>query len=381
MEDLTTPRTDDLRDGPLPALGEEQPAGGPSPSASGVALDRLLALARLSAAQALEVGAGVLAAAARRPVGDAGIEQVVIDAVVTGEGTVVARSGRPDSGRPVAAVLGDVAAAARLPGAAADAERYLAHLDRAVLDLGTGSLAVAARRLQEAAAELDGPVIRAELGALARAVGEMTGRAPRAASGRTLSSRTATEEVPARRRRSAGRRVGAWLVSIAVLGTVVASGVALLGDDITRDLHLLLDAGREQDGGEDGGEVAGEVPPPPPPAPPAAGAVTGVDLRPLARCTPGALCSVRVLVRVVPAAAPQEVTWSYRVVDACTGEAATAPGGSVTVPPHADSGTVVGLVQLPAVAAAAVFAVTDAPAVAASAPVTTGTCSPPGPTG
>jgi hypothetical protein len=102
--------------------------------------------------------------------------------------------------------------------------------------------------------------------------------------------------------------------------------------------------------------------------------VTGVDLRPLAACTPGAPCGLRVLARVLPAADPQVVGWSFRVVDGCTGTAWTAPGGTVTVPPGADSAVAVQSVPLPALPSVAVVAVTDVPAAAASPPVAVGSC-------
>ena len=90
---------------------------------------------------------------------------------------------------------------------------------------------------------------------------------------------------------------------------------------------------------------------------------------------------MRVLVRLLPAAEPQVVTWSYQVVDRCAGTTVTAPGGTVTVPPHADRVAAVGVVLLPPSGAAAVVAVTDTPAVAASPPVSTGSCATPGQTG
>jgi hypothetical protein len=163
------------------------------------------------------------------------------------------------------------------------------------------------------------------------------------------------------------------MVSVAVLVGVVLLEVALLREDILADVHLLLDAGRA-------GSAPAAAPVPPdglpvvPPAPPAAGSVTGVDLRALEPCTPGAPCPVRVLVSLLPAADQQTVTWSYRVVDRCTGATETVPGGSVTVPPQADRAVAVGSVALPA-HGVGVVAVTDAPAVAAAAPVLVGTCT------
>ena len=150
------------------------------------------------------------------------------------------------------------------------------------------------------------------------------------------------------------------------------SEVVLLRDDITADIDMLLDAGR-------GGDQQSAAPEPDDPdiaapASAAAGSVAAVDLRPLGRCAPGAPCSVRLLVRLVPLAEPQVVTWSYQVVDGCTGPPTLAPGGTVTVPPQGDQATAVGVVALPALDGVAVFAVTETPAVAASAPVVVGSC-------
>jgi hypothetical protein len=83
-------------------------------------------------------------------------------------------------------------------------------------------------------------------------------------------------------------------------------------------------------------------------------------------------------VQLVPSAEAQVVTWSFRVVDRCTGPSVAAPGGTVTVPPQADRAAAVGVVALPLLDGVAVVAVTDAPAVAASAPFVVGSCGPAG---
>jgi hypothetical protein len=113
-----------------------------------------------------------------------------------------------------------------------------------------------------------------------------------------------------------------------------------------------------------------------PPAPAANGAVTGVDLRALGACAPDTPCSLRLLVELEPGAEPQVVTWSYRVVDRCTGATETAPGGTVTVPVGGTRAAVVGTLPLPSSPAVAVVAVTDVPAAAASPPVLVGSCRP-----
>ena len=74
MTDLTTRRLTGRQDpGPPPALPGVPEQRGAVPSATapvGVPLRRLLAMARLSAVQALELGAGVLAAAEGAAPGD-----------------------------------------------------------------------------------------------------------------------------------------------------------------------------------------------------------------------------------------------------------------------------------------------------------------------
>jgi hypothetical protein len=273
--------------------------------------------------------------------------------------------------------------AARLPGPAADpaTDQRLAELDRAVRDLPADGVPVVARRLQEAAAAIDRPAVRAELAALVRVVGGAGGTAGGVRWTREPPSVARAEpvELAPRRSRSAGRRVGAWLLSILVLAAVVVSEVVLLRDDITADVGVLLDAGRgEKDTSAapepDGPDVTA-------PAPAAAGSVAAVDLRPLGHCAPGTPCTVRLQVRLIPAAEPQVVTWSYQVVDRCTGQVGVAPGGTVTVPPQGDRAAEVGIVALPPLDGVAVLAVTNAPAAAASAPVLVGSCRPTGRSG
>ena len=209
-----------------------------------------------------------------------------------------------------------------------------------------------------------------------RAVGGVGGTA--SGAGQTREPRAAARVRPVERTpgrsRSAGRRVGAWLLSILVLAALVVSEVVLLRDDITADIDMLLDAGRDEE--QSTAPPEPDAPDLPAPAPSAAGNVAGVDLRPLAPCAPGAPCAMRLLVRLLPAVEPQVVTWSFQVVDPCTGASSTAPGGTVTVPPQADRAVTVGVVTLPPLVGVAVLAVTDAPAAVASAPVILGSCQP-----
>jgi hypothetical protein len=355
-----------------------------------VELTRLIALARLTAPQALEIGEAVLAEAARRSVPDAG-GPVVIDPVVIGaDGRVVLRpaadgrnDGKPSAAGPAgpaaASVLADVARAARLRARPADpaVEQLLAELDRAVRELPVAGLTVVAPMLHEAATAIDRPAVRAELAALVSAVRGVVGSAGGGGPAGTPSA--AVRSAPARRdagveTRNKRRRIGAWLLSLVVLASVVMVEVAVLRDEISTDIGLLLDAGR-------GGSTPSAGPKPDGlpvelPAPAAAGNVTGVDLRPLGRCAPDARCTVRLLVRLVPGTERQVVSWSYRLVDRCTGATVAAPGGSVAVPAKGARAAAVGTVTLPAMHAVAVVAVTETPAAAASSPLFVGSCLP-----
>lgn len=99
-------------------------------------------------------------------------------------------------------------------------------------------------------------------------------------------------------------------------------------------------------------------------------------------CEPGRSCNLRVDVGVDPAANVGAVTWNLTVYDRCTG--AVGPGGEVTVPvpPGAQEAYGVGRVDLPPGSALAVAVVSTAPAAAASEPLyvpaENGTCPPGG---
>jgi hypothetical protein len=349
-------------------------------------LTRLLALAAISPAQAVEVGAGLLAvveldhageqrdADGRGPASD----RITVDV----DGRVVIASVAPAGASPRggAALLGELAAAGRArigPGSPADA-RLVDELDRAVAELPVAGAAAARQRLEKACAVLDRRLVRAELGALVRTLTESTGTGT--GSTATAGSGRAERAPPTTGPRRDGRtRIWAWLLSVTVLVAVVALEVVLLRDDITADVHLLLDAGRSGSAASAGPELDGL--PVAPPAPPAAGAVAGVDLRPLAHCTPGAPCTVRVVLRLLPGADPRTASWSFRLTDRCTGATGTAAGGSVTVPAGVQQVTAVNTVLLPAYRAVAVAAVTELPAAAAAPPVLLGSCTADRPTG
>jgi hypothetical protein len=159
-----------------------------------------------------------------------------------------------------------------------------------------------------------------------------------------------------------------------VLAGVVLLEAGFLRDHIAADIRQLLDAGR---GGSTHAVARTSADPAVPAAAPAsAGPVTGVDLRALSPCAPGSACSVRLLVRLDPGAGQQVVTWTYRIVDRCTGATTMAPGGSMALPPRGRRAAAVTTVALPAGQGLALIAVTQEPAVAASPPVLVGSCTP-----
>ena len=372
------------------------PAEPPSVHPEGVELTRLVARAQLTVAQGVELAAAVTGAAVRwyEPAGAGpGRTPLLAGPVLIGaDGRVVAgpsahgggdsttAAAGPPPGTPLAPVLADLAAAVRPRArhAGPAAERLVAELDAAVAELPVAGVAATARRLQEVAAVLDRGTVRAELGALVRAIG---GHPAPPGGPSTVAPPAAAHETPRRppttsRAGTTRRRIGAWLVTLLVLAGVVVAEFGLLRDHIAADVGSLLDAGR---GDATPSPAAHPSPAPgvpvPVPAPAAAGAVTGVDLRSLSPCVPGSSCTVRVQVGLAPGADRQDVRWTFSLTDRCTGATVQAPGGTVAAPPGAARVEAVGVVALPAaVPAVAVFAVTDAPAVAASPPLLAGSC-------
>ena len=330
--------------------------------------------------------------------------------VIGGDGRVVLHPGpargdaavppaRRPSGVALGSLLEDIARTARSRTPAGQAtDSLLAELDRAVAQLPVAGVRPVARTLDEVAAAGDRPAVRAELGALARAIGPHAERAPGAGwAGGTATAGFRPGPAPrpaAQENRNARRRIGAWLLSILALAGVVLLENALLRDKVAADIGVLLDAGRS-------GSTPSAVPKPDglplvPPAPAAAGSVRGVDLRTLTTCTPGAPCTVRLLIRVAPSAGPQAVTPQAVTPQAVTPQAVTPADREVVLPhrrpvyrlrrlragrlPPIPAGgervAVVATVPLPPVPALGVVAVTEVPAVAASAPVLVGSCGP-----
>ena len=109
-------------------------------------------------------------------------------------------------------------------------------------------------------------------------------------------------------------------------------------------------------------------------APAAAGAVRGVTLKAdSAACTPGASCTLNVVISFKPAGSAHDVTWSFKTFDPCTGSVTSFPGGTITA--QGDWNTTDGntTISLPAVKGQLAVVALSGPDVAASSPLQLGT--------
>jgi hypothetical protein len=383
-------------------------SGQPAPSSARITVRQLIRLTRLTPEQALVVGADLVCGlrdrhASRRALGGFGAEHVTVGA----DGSVCLRDEVPaewTTDQPARhadlvsarALLVELAAiAGQQPprnGVATSAGRRAEH-ELAAHELAAHELAAAAGRPVEdlltaatglgSMADLVGAAARAELADLAAAAGSpvaAAGPAPRVIGTESSpGSRSGTGGAPGgpsdRPAGSPGHptvprwaalvRYGRWALVLAALAAVLVLEMVLLGNRVSADLDALSAAGRQSGAGPSATALS-----PLPVEPRAAGPIAGVDLRPLALCAPGAICEVRVLVRLVPERGTQRVQWTYLVTDRCTGLVHNAAGGSVTVTPGGRELVAVGQLRLPPASALSITAVTGVPARAASPPLT-----------
>ncbi|PTR30571.1 hypothetical protein C8K36_102422 [Rhodococcus sp. OK519] len=186
------------------------------------------------------------------------------------------------------------------------------------------------------------------------------------------------------RRRRPSRRQGMFaLLSIVVLVAFVVAAPRAW-EQLSRGWDALLDpvspaaqnhidpvSPPPPEPADQGGAAAGGVEPAPVDtgAPAASGQISGVTASFAdGACSPGKPCAVRVDVRLDPSAVGA-VTWKLNVYDRCSGE--VREGGDVTIPAEPGRDGVYGLSRttLPDSSALGIAAVTSAPAVAASAPL------------
>jgi len=104
-------------------------------------------------------------------------------------------------------------------------------------------------------------------------------------------------------------------------------------------------------------------------APRSAGFVDAVVLTPVNACQPGASCPVRVTIKITAHDDVKHVTWSFVLVDPCTGSRTSVRGGSMIARPSWQNIYTTTSVPLPQTRSVALVAMTTAPVRAASAPV------------
>jgi hypothetical protein len=152
---------------------------------------------------------------------------------------------------------------------------------------------------------------------------------------------------------------------IGVLAAVVYLEFAFFGDQVTRNLDVLLarDARKEAAG------APRQPAPIPTLAPPAAGPVTQVELRPIDTCRPGGACNVLVQMGIRPQARPLLVTWHFDIFDRCRQSRERRPGGAVVVPPGRDRLIETSSVTMPPGPSLAVIPVTTDPVAVAGKPM------------
>lgn len=396
---------------PAPASQEEHPVDPPGPvvAAGRVPLDRFLTVVTLSPAEAVLVAGRLLESIdLPHPLDGTPAPDARWVAAVTASGDVEATYAGSRAGAPVAELLGQLVHNAR---------RLPAHPTRAQL--------VLLRRLEEAAAEPAAePGVWAET--LRRALVENAGADASERVGAQLADlvdayahmatsssvpavvpvapgeartgphptgppppgprRRAPARVAPRGRRSRGRsarprRAPARRAVLAVLLLVVAvaaSGYLLnrRADDASADADR-PDATTGAPSGTAGADTSKPEerassqsrPRIETLAPRRAGAVTGVELRQVSDCAPGALCAVTVTARLRPATSAQTVTWRVGTATSCDGSISWSPPVSVTAQPGWTRVYASSSVQVPRRPRVALVATTSAPARAQSPPV------------
>lgn len=340
-----------------------------SPVPPGTSLRRLLSFARLTPRQAAMLAADVSDGVGHLRAGGHGTSGVSAETVrVTAEGIAVltdwaagALAGSPDEqdgqDGQVRSILAELHHGLCSPtGSSPDAFLREALAER---DAEAISRAVST----------DGANVRAAIGALVTA---WTSASPgRATPPQQAPAPFRRGQLPSLRRRI-WRRAWPPLAALVALAIVAGVGATTLRDQVTENLHVLIDRSPTA---QPSGRGSAEATPPlspdaiSPKVPHAAGVVRGVRLRPEHACEPGSRCPITLSVHLRPAKKPVTVRWSMQVVDRCDGTSTHRGKGTLRVP--AGSGRVVATrtVRLPRGHALDVFAVTKKPERVSSTPL------------
>jgi hypothetical protein len=151
---------------------------------------------------------------------------------------------------------------------------------------------------------------------------------------------------------------------LALLAGVVVAEFVLFGEHVGRNLELLRERPAATTGLTTTVRRASL-----PKLPRASGPVAAVNLRALDPCRAGDACTLVVQVRVRPQAAPLRVSWRFAVAGGCAGNPVTLPGGETQIPPGADRVLRLQTLQLPPGPAVEIAAVTSEPAAITSHPL------------
>jgi hypothetical protein len=150
---------------------------------------------------------------------------------------------------------------------------------------------------------------------------------------------------------------------VGVLAAVIFVEFAFFGDQMTRNLDVLLarDA-RKETGARQPAAI-------PVLAPPAAGPIAQLELRPIDVCRPAATCNVLVQLSLRPQPRPVRVSWHLEIFDRCRQTRDRHPGGTATVPPGRDRVIETSSLAMPAGPALAVIPLTTHPVAVAGQPM------------
>jgi hypothetical protein len=393
------------------------PTGEPGESPGSVPFDRLLSVAALTPAQASHLAVQLLDASCRSDPDDPESSAVGrLGAVsLTRSGDLDVRRPAADAGTPVTELLDRLLRnARRLPAHPRPDQLSLLHSLEDAARAPLPDPGPRARALEQALAGTLGPSahrrVAGQLGAVVEAFAHVAPGAPAgrpAAAGpgpvtvtttpavptRVAPARSAADpqravparhgpKRPARRPRALMKRRTRGRVAIVAL--VLAAALAISG-------YVVLRGPGVEFVGSLGGDSQPAAPDTTTPAQPAkqttkqpkpkrapavstlasrrAGPITGVALRKTGSCDPGALCPVRVTVRLRPASTARAVTWKVGAARVCKRGVTWSLPTTVTAQPgwstvYADSS-----VRVPRGSSLALVALTSAPARAQSRPV------------
>jgi hypothetical protein len=95
-------------------------------------------------------------------------------------------------------------------------------------------------------------------------------------------------------------------------------------------------------------------------------------MTPKSTCAGGSTCTMRVDVHLQPPSETTDITWNFRITDACRGVTTEVTGASVAAQPGWDFVFATTAFPLPATRKLWITAITSAPAIAGSVPMLIG---------